>query len=805
MLSEKKKDLDHVHFIGIGGIGMSALAKILLEQGKKVQGSDLSFNQQTEDLKNQGAEIFFGHHKEFVGGASCVVYSSAIQPSNPEFSRALSQKCKLFHRSELLDHLMKGTKPLLVTGMHGKTTATSLLAHILMEAKFDPSFVIGGIPLAYKTNGRHGKGEYFVAEADESDGSFLQTPGFGAIVTNIDKEHLDYWKSEEKIYEGFFQFFSQVKNKDLLFWCLDDPVLRKMQPSGTSYGFSEEAKLRVSRVEQEGFSSKFSIQFEGKFYENIELGLIGKYNALNAAAVFGMGLVLGIEENVLRKALKNFSGVARRMENFSEHRGVKFFDDYGHHPKEIQSTIKALKEAIGEKKLLVFFQPHRFSRTRDLYQEFGSAFDGADEAFITDIYSASESPIEGITSSLIVEEIKKRKSVKVHELPKEQFLSASKKISPLDVVLIIGAGDITHLGRKLAEEWKKEDKKYTVGVLFGGKSPEHEVSIVSAKNIASQLKRDLYDVKIFGLTKKGKWLFGDESFSLLEKNYEKEDEEILPQKILQELLTCDICIPVFHGPCGEDGMFPAFLEAFDIPYVGCDYASSSLCMQKAWAKKIAMQHGVQVTPFVEVSSYEWQKERKTCIEKIEKTLTYPIFVKPVRLGSSIGIRKVTSREVLEEAINHALLFDVDLILEEGVVGQEVEFAVLGTDVVKVGIGGEVLTGGDFYDYDKKYGSHGMKTKIPANISEEAMEEGKKLAEKVYRLCGCSGLCRVDFFYNTKKEFLFNEANTFPGFTAISLYPQMMEAAGIKQTDLMDELIVSGFYYARRKKRLVFSR
>lgn len=446
------------HFIGIGGIGMSALARILMKRGESVTGSDLSQSSLIRQLKEEGAQIYSGHHPEHISGARRVVFSSGIAKDNPEFCAAREQGIPLLHRSEMLAQLMEGSAPLLITGTHGKTTTSSLLAHLLIQADLDPSYAVGGVVQGLKTNGAHGRGIYFVAEADESDGSFLNYPSFGAILTNLENDHMDYWKEDEALENGFRQFASQVGSPDHLFWCRDDLRLSSLGLEGHSYGFSEEADLKIDNFQQLGWKIHFDLAFQGRVYRDIELPLIGAHNVLNASAVFGMGIKLDLPEETIRRGLASFQGVGRRMEKKGQIGQIDIYDDYAHHPTEIFATLRALKTATHCRRLVVAFQPHRFSRTRDCLEEFSGSFEYADAVIVTDIYAAQEDPIPGVSGELVLQRIKKSKTGPVEFVKREalpQFLSAF--LQPGDLLLTMGAGDITQVGPAVLSALKQDE------------------------------------------------------------------------------------------------------------------------------------------------------------------------------------------------------------------------------------------------------------------------------------------------------------------------------------------------------------
>jgi UDP-N-acetylmuramate--alanine ligase len=440
------------HFIGIGGVGMSALARIALEKGLKVSGSDAKESAVVASLKKDGAHISFGHDASQVPPESCVVYSTDISENNPERQEAQRLGLPLVHRSRCLRELMEGFKPLLVTGTHGKTTTSSLLAHTLKYLGQDPAYAIGGFVQSLRSNGGWGNGEYFVAEADESDRSFLVYEPFGAIVTNIGLDHLNYWNTEKELVQGFFQFYEKVQDKKLFFWCFEDTRLSSLALKGVSYGFSSQADLQIENVSYCGWNSTFSIRFDGQFYPNIQLPLIGKHNVLNASAVWGLCIRLGLSEVEIRKAFQSFQGVGRRVEKKGEVRSIAVYDDYGHHPTEIAATLEALKVASAGRRLVVAFQPHRFTRTRDSFHEFAPALQKADVVVLTDIYSAGETPIEGIDAKSLYETLVKRSDCHSCYIPKEHLLEGLVRlVCPGDVFISMGAGDITQIGPKLLQ------------------------------------------------------------------------------------------------------------------------------------------------------------------------------------------------------------------------------------------------------------------------------------------------------------------------------------------------------------------
>lgn len=558
------------HFIGIGGIGMSGLARILLARKNEVSGSDLASNYVTEELTKSGAQIYYGHAAHHVPQHMTVVYSSDIKESNPEYQQALSLKCDLLHRSEMLRDLMQGYKALAVAGTHGKTTTSSLLTSVLLEAGLDPTFVVGGIISQFKSNAQHGEGDFFVLEADESDGTFLNYHPFGAIITNIDFDHMNFFKDEQNLIKSFASFASQIISYDHFFWCGEDARLKNLNLPGFSYGFNEDCRLKGTNFTQKNWTISIDVHFEGHIYQSVEVSLIGRHNALNALAVFGLALKLGIPEEKIRHALKNFKGVGRRCEKKGEVGGTLFLDDYAHHPTEIETTIQGIRKNIGNRRLIGLFQPHRYSRIKDCLGTFGTVFNGLDELIITDIYGAGETPVPGLTYKAIFDEIESQGSVPIQYIPRNEIKTALPEfIKPFDVVVTLGAGDITKACGEIIHEYeKKNSNKIKVGVIFGGHD-ENSSSIDQAQKITKKMSPEYYDVVSIGITDEGKWIFGPRTVERLNVHQKllkkKRQDEKLSLHVLKELLSCDLLVLT---PLGQAGInIEGFCELLGKPCI----------------------------------------------------------------------------------------------------------------------------------------------------------------------------------------------------------------------------------------------
>jgi UDP-N-acetylmuramate--alanine ligase len=447
---------EQIHFVGIGGIGMSGIAEVLLNLGYRITGSDAKETEITRRLSQLGCRITYAHQRENVQGADVVVISSAIKGGNPEIQEAKAQMIPVIPRAEMLAELMRMKYGIAIAGTHGKTTTTSMTATVLAHAGLDPTMVIGGRLNSLGSNARLGEGEFLVAEADESDGSFLTLSPTIAIVTNIDPEHLDYYDDVEHLKRTFVEFINKVPFYGSSILCLDHKIVRAILPSVEkryiTYGLDPEANLRGEAIRPQGWGIQFQASWQGRLLGGVRLGIPGVHNAANALAAIACGLKLDIEFRFIQEALEGFTGVQRRFQLKGDHAGVTVIDDYAHHPVEIQVTLAAAK-GLRKGRIIALFQPHRYTRTRDLFEDFLSAFSDADELFITDIYPAGEDPIPGITAEALVQEIKKRRGTEVHYVPDRERLveEVMPMVKPGDIVMTLGAGNIWEVSEAIVE------------------------------------------------------------------------------------------------------------------------------------------------------------------------------------------------------------------------------------------------------------------------------------------------------------------------------------------------------------------
>jgi UDP-N-acetylmuramate--alanine ligase len=444
-----------VHFVGIGGIGMSGIAEVLVNLGFAVSGSDLATRDTTERLASLGATILRGHDPDRVTPEiDVVVTSSAVMADNPEVVRARALKIPVIPRAEMLAELMRMKAGVAIAGTHGKTTTTSLVGTLLHEAGLDPTIVVGGKVRTLETNARLGQGEYLVAEADESDGSFLFLSPTLAVVTNIDPEHLDHYGTMDRVREAFLAFMNRVPFYGVTIACVDSPNVRGLLPHVRkplrTYGESPEAEYTVRQLRIDEGTTHFQAWHGNECLGPVSLAMPGRHHALNALAAIVVATELEVPFDVCAGALGRFGGIHRRFEVIGSAGGVMIVDDYGHHPAEVRATIQAAREGFA-RRLIAVFQPHRFTRTRDLFTDFLEAFDGADQVVLTDIYPAGEAPIPGVSGARLAEALHRRGRVPVEFVAARTDVAGAVRdmVRPGDLVLVLGAGDIARCGHEL--------------------------------------------------------------------------------------------------------------------------------------------------------------------------------------------------------------------------------------------------------------------------------------------------------------------------------------------------------------------
>ena len=461
------KDIGPLHFIGIGGIGMSGIAEILDTLGYKVQGSDQAEGANVKRLRDKGMKIYIGHEpSNITEGLAAIVISSAIKQNNPELQAARDLGIPVIRRAEMLAELMRMKWAIAIGGTHGKTTTTSMVGQMLETAGLDPTVINGGIVNAYGTNVRLGQSDLMVVEADESDGTFTRLPASVAVVTNMDEEHMDHYGSFEAVKDAYRTFIHNLPFYGYAVLCIDHPEVQALVPSVKdrkiiTYGFNPQADLQVSNVTSNADGSTFDVNLpDGSDLKDVHLPMLGRHNVQNALVALAIAYEMGVEAPLLKKGLNSFTGVKRRFTKTGETHGVTIIDDYAHHPIEIETVLKTARTAVAENdaKVIAVMQPHRYTRLDDLFEDFCKCFNEADTVIITDVYEAGEEPIENRNKQSLVDGIKSHGHRNVHALPAREDLPRllAKHTNAGDYVVLMGAGDITSWAYELPEQLESE-------------------------------------------------------------------------------------------------------------------------------------------------------------------------------------------------------------------------------------------------------------------------------------------------------------------------------------------------------------
>ncbi len=451
------KGIKRIHFIGIGGIGMSGIAELLLNLDFEVTGSDIAVNDNVTRLRELGAEVYIGHAAANIGRAEVVVYSSAVTMENPECLAAKDKGLPVIPRAEMLAELMRMKHSIAIAGTHGKTTTTSMLATILAHADLDPTAIIGGKLDIFQSNAKLGDGELLVAEADESDRSFLKLAPIVAVATNIEEEHMDCYRDIDDIRDTYVEFLNKVPFYGFNMVCLDNEniqhILPRLERKAVTHGTHTQALYRYTEPSFTGFSSAFKMHRNGDTLGTVRLNVPGTHNCLNALAAMGTAIELGVPFGKVCEGIAAYKGVQRRAHIRGEKNGITVMDDYGHHPTEIKMTLEALKNGFPEKRIVAVFQPHRYSRTRDLFDDFVTAFYDASGLYITEIYPASENPLPGVTGRALHDSIKEHGHRNVHYIENKEDIPTVliPELKSDDIVIFLGAGDAWRQGLKLLE------------------------------------------------------------------------------------------------------------------------------------------------------------------------------------------------------------------------------------------------------------------------------------------------------------------------------------------------------------------
>ena len=769
----KLDGLKKFHFIGIGGVGMSALAKILIERGCQISGSDAKDSPTLDMLKNLGARIFVGHKAKNIlddkgNPVDAIVCSSAIPADNPEIIAASKFKIPKLHRSDINAYLLNSKQGIAVAGSHGKTTTTSMIGYVLHSAGVDPTIIIGGESTDLGTGAVLGKSDWLVSEADESDGSFVTLKPAIAVVTNIEDDHLDHYGTIERIRAAFKIFIENLdRDKGTAVLCFDNENLRELAKDIDrkiiSYAIDHEADFTARNIRTTTKGIIFDVVHGGKILGKVQLAIYGRHNVLNALATIATALQVGVNFAKIAEGLSTFHGAKRRFQNKGRVRNIFVVDDYAHHPTEIAATLKAARETKPNK-VVCIFQPHRYSRTQLLLKEFGNAFREADLLILTDIYSAGEEKISGVSGESILHEVLRTTNQAVSYIPRREDIAAAIKdqLVPGDLVITMGAGDIYKTGEELLELLKEERRKKII-VVCGGPSTEAEVSRLTGKAIADALKSKNYNVELLELN--------PQTFAatIREKN-------------------CSIVFNAVHGRYGEDGLIQGTLDMLKIPYTGSGVLAAAITMDKVATKHFLNSAQISTPKFV---VYREIDRRKELADEILQNFGLPVVIKAAAQGSSIGVTIVENSLDIDEAIDNAFAFGDEILVEEFIKGRELTVAVFGNEDDAEALPViEITTTTGRYDYQSKY-TKGMSTHIcPAEIPDDLTAEIKNLAVAAFKICKCSGVARVDLMLSEENIPYVIEVNSVPGMTETSLVPDAARAAGIDFPDLCEKILTA---------------
>ncbi|BCW94904.1 MAG: UDP-N-acetylmuramate--L-alanine ligase [Fimbriimonadales bacterium] len=772
------------HFVGIGGAGMSALARWLRHKGATVSGSDLAESPTLDALRQIGVDAYAAHDATRLGRPDWVVVSDAIHPDNPEVIEALRREIPIWRRSQLMGWLLRDYKVIAIAGTHGKSTTTAMTATILEAAGYDPTVLIGAdvpMPPPWQGNLRLGSSEWAVVEACEAYESFLDIKPYLALITNIEPDHLDYHGTYERLLKSFVNFGKHVSHEGYLIACGDSPGVREMlkmlhgmgghERPPILYGLASHNDLRAEIRERTPTYTEFQVYNSHWLSDSeptLRIPYLGEQNVQNALGATCIALLLQIPTEVIASALASFRGVKRRQEIVGEAMGITVVDDYAHHPTEIRAALRALRQRFPNRRLVVLYQPHLYSRTRDQLHGLIDSLSAADFVVITDIYPAREQPIPGVSASLIAEGLLERDSPPTLYVPiKEQIPSRlTPHLQPNDVVAVMGAGDIEKVAPALLRrlETRGQARRLTVAVLMGGDSPERDVSLLSGLRVMQALNPDRYHaVAVDPALIKGKEGYWG----------------------LQELLTRerpDVAFIALHGKHGEDGAVQGLLELLGIPYTGSGVLPSALAMNKYIAKMVFREVGLTTPNALLVGDASDET-----IERVQRRLRLPIIVKPNQGGSTLGATRVFEWDALPRALRKAFAYDENALVEELIEGVEVSVPVLGRREPYALPPVEIAPRSGYYDFHAKYVPGETEEIVPARLPTEILDLLQQTAVAAHLALGCRGMSRVDMIVRETTPYVL-EVNTIPGLTPTSLLPRSAETAGLSFGELVERIL-----------------
>lgn len=736
-----------IHFVGIGGSGMSGIARILLKEGREVSGSDRELSPALDDLRNRGAQIMIGHRAENIVGASAVIVSDAVElDTNPETRSAREMDIPMFRRSQALGHIVNRRTPIAVAGTHGKSTTAALLTAILADGGFDPFAVIGPSVEGWDGNVRFGNGEIAVVEACEAFDGLHDIDPEWVVLTNLEADHLEFHGSLEALFDSIERFVRKTKREPRLIYCAEDPGAVEVYERvgfGIAYGFG------IAPFDADYRNGRLVTRFG-----EAKLRVPGRHMALDALGAATAAMALGVAPEAAMSSLERAPGCKQRLEVIGEVRGVLVVNDYAHHPSAIAASFQALREAHPDRRLVAVHQPHTYTRTRDMRKEFVEVLATADVIVLTDICPARERPIPGVSTALYVEDLEAL-GKEVHYIPSRHLLprEVPKIVRSGDLVTSFGAGNISSFAPDFLTELHRENEPLRVCVFCGGESVEREVSLMSGLMVYEALQRKGYRVTTFD-----------------------PNELLLYWGDVHPLIGVDrpdIVFPAMHGPRDEDGRVHALLELLHIPYVGSGIEASALAMNKHAAKAVLERAGLRVP-------------RGVLLQKGGRVpeLPIPSAVKPNRQGSTIGLSLVRVAEDMAGALEKAFRYDDEVLVEELIEGIEISVPVVGEDALPAV---EIVTSRKSYDFEAKYTPGATNEIVPARVSQDIERRARELAIAVHRVLGLQDISRTDMIV-TGNEIFVLEANSMPGLTPTSLVPRSAESIGMSFDDLCERIL-----------------
>lgn len=772
------------HLVGIGGAGMSALARWLHHKGISVSGSDLVESPTLEALRTLGIDAYTPHDSTRMGQPDWLVVSDAIHPDNPEVIEALRRDLPIWRRSQLLAWLLRDYKVIAIAGTHGKSTTTAMTATILEAAGYDPTVLIGAdvpMPPPWQGNLRLGNSEWAVVEACEAYDSFLDLHPYIALITNIEADHLDYHGTFDRLLKSFANFATRVPSEGYLIACGDSPGVRQMakllhgmgghERPPILYGLGAHNDLEAEIIERTPTYTEFRVHNSHWLSDAepiVRIPYLGEQNVQNALGAICIALLLGVPTDTIVSALAQFRGVKRRQEIVGEAMSITLVDDYAHHPTEIRAALSALRQRFPNRRVVVVYQPHLYSRTRDQLHGLIDSLAMADFVVVTDIYPAREQPIPGVSAALIADGLLERDTPPTLYVPvKEQIPQRlTPYLRPNDVVVLMGAGDIDKIAPLLLRrlEARGQVRRLTVAVLMGGDSPERDVSLLSGMRVIQALD----PVKYHAIPVDPSLRRGKEGFWGLE-----------------ELLTRerpDVAFIALHGKHGEDGSIQGLLELLGIPYTGSGVLASALAMNKFAAKTLLREAGLTTPEALLVCDAD-----DMTLLRIQRRLQLPLMVKPNQGGSTLGAMRVFHWHELPRALHKALAYDTAALVEELIQGIEVSVPVLGKREPQALPPVEIVPKGGYYDFQAKYVPGATEEIVPARLPQEILHLLQETAVAAHLALGCAGMSRVDIIVRDTTPYVL-EVNTIPGLTPTSLLPRSAEAAGISFSELIERIL-----------------